>query len=477
MEARAQARYVRVTPMKARRVIDLIRGMHARDAPGVLRFAPQAASEPVGKVLASAIANAANNHGMQARDLVIAQAFVDEGPTLKRIRPRAQGRAYRVGKRTSHITVVVSDGVVIEQDVRPAKAKATTPAAPKTAEEPAEDTGRLEDTAKKSTEKSTAKKSTEKSAAKKARLPRRALRRSRLRRRTCEEVDREEGDRQEVDTEEDDRQEGRGLIVGQKVNPHGFRLGVTTDFTSRWFADDVKKGQRYRDYVEEDVKIRKLLSQGMERAGIAKVEIERTRERVRVDIHTARPGIVIGRRGAEADRIRGDLEKLTGKQVQLNILEVKNPEIESQLVAQGIAEQLSSRVAFRRAMRKGMQSAMKAGAKGIRVQVSGRLGGAEMSRTEFYREGRVPLHTLRADIDYGFYEARTTFGRIGVKVWIYKGEALGSRAEGKPRRGSSFEWPALATGAAATRSSGRRITHHRRSSGRSHCHRGVGGTG
>ena len=217
--------------------------------------------------------------------------------------------------------------------------------------------------------------------------------------------------------------------MGQKVNPHGFRLGVTTDFTSRWFADDVKKGQRYRDYVEEDVKIRKLLSQGMERAGIAKVEIERTRERVRVDIHTARPGIVIGRRGAEADRIRGDLEKLTGKQVQLNILEVKNPEIESQLVAQGIAEQLSSRVAFRRAMRKGMQSAMKAGAKGIRVQVSGRLGGAEMSRTEFYREGRVPLHTLRADIDYGFYEARTTFGRIGVKVWIYKGEALGSRAE------------------------------------------------
>jgi small subunit ribosomal protein S3 len=138
---------------------------------------------------------------------------------------------------------------------------------------------------------------------------------------------------------------------------------------------------------------------------------------------------VIGRRGAEADRIRGDLEKLTGKQVQLNILEVKNPEMEAQLVAQGIAEQLSSRVSFRRAMRKGMQSAMKAGAKGIRVQVGGRLGGAEMSRTEFYREGRVPLHTLRADIDYGFYEARTTFGRIGVKVWIYKGEALPTRSE------------------------------------------------
>ncbi|NMR18881.1 30S ribosomal protein S3 [Cellulomonas fimi] len=210
--------------------------------------------------------------------------------------------------------------------------------------------------------------------------------------------------------------------MGQKVNPHGYRLGITTDHRSRWFADSTKPGQRYRDYVREDVAIRKLMSTGLERAGIAKVEIERTRDRVRVDIHTARPGIVIGRRGAEADRIRGELEKLTGKQVQLNILEVKNAEMESQLVAQGIAEQLASRVSFRRAMRKGMQSAQRAGAKGIRVQCSGRLGGAEMSRSEFYREGRVPLHTLRANIDYGFYEAKTTFGRIGVKVWIYKGD-------------------------------------------------------
>ena len=171
------------------------------------------------------------------------------------------------------------------------------------------------------------------------------------------------------------------------------------------------------------------MTEGMERAGISRVEIERTRDRVRVDIHTARPGIVIGRRGQEADQIRGKLEKLTGKQVQLNVLEVKNPEADAQLVAQGIAEQLVSRVSFRRAMKKGIQSALKSGAKGVRVQVSGRLGGAEMSRTEFYREGRVPLHTLRADIDYGFYEAHTTFGRIGVKVWIYKGDALGSRTE------------------------------------------------
>jgi small subunit ribosomal protein S3 len=212
--------------------------------------------------------------------------------------------------------------------------------------------------------------------------------------------------------------------VGQKVNPHGFRLGITTDFKSRWYADKL-----YKEYVAEDVAIRRMLQRGMERAGISKVEIERTRDRVRVDIHTARPGIVIGRRGAEADRIRGDLEKLTGKQIQLNILEVKNPEIDAQLVAQGVAEQLSSRVSFRRAMRKAMQTAMKGGAKGIRVQCAGRLGGAEMSRSEFYREGRVPLHTLRADIDYGFYEARTTFGRIGVKVWIYRGDAAQTRAE------------------------------------------------
>ncbi len=210
--------------------------------------------------------------------------------------------------------------------------------------------------------------------------------------------------------------------MGQKINPHGYRLGITTDHRSRWFADSTKKGERYRDYVDEDVKIRKMMSEGLERAGVSKVEIERTRERVRVDLHTARPGIVIGRRGAEADKLRANLEKLTGKQVQLNILEVKNAEVDAQLVAQGIAEQLASRVAFRRAMRKGIQSALRAGAKGIRVQCSGRLGGAEMSRSEFYREGRVPLHTLRANIDYGFFEAKTTFGIIGVKVWIYKGD-------------------------------------------------------
>jgi len=248
--------------------------------------------------------------------------------------------------------------------------------------------------------------------------------------------------------------------MGQKVNPYGFRLGVTTDHVSRWFSDSTKPGQRYADYVAEDIKIRKLLQSKLDRAGVSNIEIERTRDRVRVDIHTARPGIVIGRRGAEAERIRGDLEKLTGKQIQLNILEVKNPEADAQLVAQGVAEQLSARVAFRRAMRKGLQGALRAGAKGVRIQVSGRLGGAEMSRSEFYREGRVPLHTLRANIDYGFYEAKTTFGRIGVKVWIYKGDltnkelareqatAPKSRDRGDRRRGPRTEAP-VAEGASA----------------------------
>ena len=212
--------------------------------------------------------------------------------------------------------------------------------------------------------------------------------------------------------------------MGQKINPNGFRLGISTDHKSRWYADKL-----YKAYVGEDVAIRKLLSKGMERAGISKVEIERTRDRVRVDIHTARPGIVIGRRGAEADRIRGELEKLTGKQVQLNILEVKNPEIDAQLVAQGVAEQLSGRVQFRRAMRKAMQTSMRSGAKGIRIQCSGRLGGAEMSRSEFYREGRVPAaHAARR------HRLRLLRGQDHLRPDRREGLDLQGRGRGHPRR-------------------------------------------
>ena len=209
--------------------------------------------------------------------------------------------------------------------------------------------------------------------------------------------------------------------MGQKVNPYGFRLGITTDWKSRWFATR----KEYSDWLLQDWKIRDYLMTELPHAAISRVEVERTRDKVRVDVHTARPGIVIGRKGSEADRLRAGLGQITGNNaVQLNIQEIKEPELDAALIAQGVADQLAGRVAFRRAMKRAVQNAQKAGALGIRVQCSGRLGGAEMSRTEWYHEGRVPLHTLRADIDYGFRESRTTYGRIGVKVWIYRGDIL-----------------------------------------------------
>ncbi len=213
--------------------------------------------------------------------------------------------------------------------------------------------------------------------------------------------------------------------MGQKINPYGFRLGVTTDWKSRWFSD-----RDYKEYLTEDWKIRRSLMAKLESAAVSRIEIERTRDKVRVDIHTARPGIVIGRRGAQADELRALLTEITGNpKVQLNIVEIKSPELDAALIAQGVADQLVNRIAFRRAMKRAVQNAQKAGALGIRVQCSGRLGGAEMSRTEWYREGRVPLHTLRADIDYGQREARTSSGRVGVKVWIYKGDIVPYKAQ------------------------------------------------
>jgi len=209
--------------------------------------------------------------------------------------------------------------------------------------------------------------------------------------------------------------------MGQKINPYGFRLGITTDWKSRWFSE-----RNYKEYLTEDWKIRAYIMESLPDAAISRIEVERKRgETLKVDIHTARPGIVIGRKGAKADELRSGLTKLTGNlKVQLNIVEIKSPELDAALIAQGVADQLVGRIAFRRAMKRAVQNAQKAGALGIRVQCSGRLGGAEMSRNEWYREGRVPLHTLRADIDYGFREARTASGRVGVKVWIYRGDIL-----------------------------------------------------
>ena len=212
--------------------------------------------------------------------------------------------------------------------------------------------------------------------------------------------------------------------MGQKVSPNGLRLGINKYWQSRWFAT-----KDYAKYLNEDIKIRSLLEEQLSNAGISKIEIERTEDEVKVDVFTSKPGVVIGKRGTNINDIRDMVQKEVTKNVQLNIIEAKKPEIIAKLVAESIASQLVGRVSFRKAMKKAVSLAMKSGAKGIRVQCAGRLGGAEMARTEWYREGRVPLHTLRADIDFGFAEAKTTFGKIGVKVWIYLGDTIFDKKE------------------------------------------------
>ncbi len=208
--------------------------------------------------------------------------------------------------------------------------------------------------------------------------------------------------------------------MGQKVNPHGLRVGVIKNWDSRWFAKD----QDFGDTLVEDFKLRKTLKQQLYAAGVPKIEIERDASRVRIHIHCAKPGMVIGRGGTEIEKLRLQCEKMLGKPVSINIVEVKQPDANAQLVAENIAVQLEKRISFRRAMKQCIGRAMRLGVKGIKVNVSGRLGGAEIARSEHYHEGTIPLQTLRADIDYGFAEAKTTYGRIGVKVWIYKGEVL-----------------------------------------------------
>ena len=221
--------------------------------------------------------------------------------------------------------------------------------------------------------------------------------------------------------------------MGQKVNPHGLRVGVIKDWDSKWYAD-----AEFSDYLVEDYNIRKFLKKKLYSAGVAKIEIERASDRVKVIVYTAKPGVVIGKGGAEIEVTKKELQKLTGKNVLVDIKEIKRPDRDAQLVAENIALQLENRVSFRRAMKSCMGRTMKSGAMGIKTAVSGRLGGADMARTEFYSEGTIPLQTLRADIDYGFAEADTTYGKIGVKTWIYQGEVLPTKG-GKASKASSKE--------------------------------------
>jgi len=207
--------------------------------------------------------------------------------------------------------------------------------------------------------------------------------------------------------------------MGQKVHPVGLRLGIVKTWDSRWFSQ-----KNYATLLHEDIKIRNIVKERLMHAGVAKVEIERAGQKAKINIHTARPGIIIGKKGAEVDKLKKDLEAMTGKQMYINIQEIRRPELDAQLVAENIALQLERRIAFRRAMKKAVTSALRLGAQGIKIKCAGRLAGAEIARTEWYREGRVPLHTLRADINYGFFEAKTTMGQIGVRVWIYRGDIL-----------------------------------------------------
>ena len=311
--AKAMARTVRVSPRKTRLVLDLIRGKNVADAIAILKFTPNKAARIVEKTLNSAIANAENNFGLEKANLVVSETFANEGPTMKRFRPRAKGSASPINK-----------------------------------------------------------------------------------------------------------------LVGQKVHPIGLRVGIIRDWDAKWYAE-----KEYADYLHEDLAIRKFIQKELADASVSTIEIVRAVNKVIVSLHTAKPGMVIGKGGSNVDALRAQLNKLTGKQVHINIVEIKKPDLDAHLVGETIARQLEQRVAFRRAQKQAIQRAMRAGAKGIKTQVSGRLNGADIARAEGYSEGTVPLHTLRADIDYAWEEAHTTYGKLGVKVWIYRGEVLPARKNTK----------------------------------------------
>ena len=363
MEAKATVKYVRISPPKARRAVDLVRGRQVEEARRILRFSPLGAAKTIEKALNSAVANAEQQPGVVARE---------------------PGRGPGLGGRGSDAEALAS---------------------------------------------------------------------ARLR-------PRDQDPQAHVAHHARGPFVGRGCVVGHKVNPYGFRLGVIYPWKSNWFAD-----RDYSDQLHEDIWIRKHIRSRLSRAGISSIDIERKGDQIWIYIRTARPGIVIGRKGAEVDKIRKDVERVTKKRVDVKVEDMNSaasetrPETDATLLAQGVAEQLAGRVSFRRAMRRAVQTAMRSGALGVRVQCGGRLGGAEMSRREWYREGRVPLHTLRAKIDFGTAEGKTTFGIIGVKVWVYHGDEI-PQAEQETER---LRARALAAGLQRRRLD--RRAHHRRTRG------------
>ena len=404
MEFTAKARFTRVSPQKARLVLDLIKGRRVEDALTTLTFTKKRIAPAIFQLLRSAVENAnylSQEKGMDVDldRLYVKHAIANEGPRMKRIRPAPMGRAFRYQRRISHMEIVLAEKgaenkqdlatVVGEEDAAPAKTTAKKKAVG----------------AKK---KSAGKKKT--AAADKS---------FEIGITFASAISCAEERLQEV------------KCMGQKVHPYGFRLGYTKPWRSRWFIE-----KDYDKLLLEDVKLKEELKDKLKSAGVSSVEIERPGNKLRIIIRTARPGIIIGRKGAEIDKLKIELQKRTNRDVFIDIQEVHKPELDAQLVSEGIALQLEKRVGFRRAMRKSVDSALRFGCKGIKVRVSGRLNGNEIARSEWYLQGRLPLHTLRADIDFGFSEARTTYGVIGVKCWVYKGDILPQKKRQPERAGA-----------------------------------------
>ena len=404
-EVQAVAKYVRISPRKARLVVDHIRGRTVPEARTVLAFSERAAAREISKVLRSAIANAETNPSLHwdGDELVVSSAFVDEGPTIKRWRARARGRVARINKRTCHITIKVAlpEGVDEPVHAHTREAHVVADAGARAGRGRGRAGGRGDGAGGRGAA-------------------------GRGRRRGADDG-RARGER------DAGRRAGRGGegLMGQKVHPGGLRVGVIHDWKSNWMVPN----KEFAATLLEDIKIREHILRKLSHAGLSDILIRKDKQRVTVDIYTARPGIVIGKSGVEVDALRKEIHAMTQKNVHININEIKRPELDAKLVAQSIAEQLQNRVSFRRAMKRSLASAIRSGAAGVKVQCSGRLGGSEMSRSEQYSEGRVPLHTIRADIDYGFTEARTPTGRIGVKVWINKGEIMPEGYGGIPGGG------------------------------------------